>query len=300
MQRRDVPGAARAAVAAAIVAIAAAGVAGQNPAGQSDVPRTPWGHPDLQGVWSHTTTVPLERLAAPGGNAAAAEAETAGAGPAPLVVDTPDGRLPPLTARGRQRADAGAHDFTDGNVPVASWQELSLFDRCITRGLPGAMSPGVYNHNYQIMQTPTHVVLVVGTIRDSRIIPIDGRPHVGEGIRQWLGDSRGYWEGDTLVVETRNFSGKTNTRMATVFGGSENLRLFERFTRIDADTLDYRFTFEDPAEFTQPWTAAIPLTRSEGAVLEHACHEGNYAPAGEVITGSGVTEERTADESGRR
>ncbi len=298
MQRRDAPGAARAALAVAIVSLAAGGAAGQGPGGQSDVPRTPWGHPDLQGVWSHTTTVPLERLAAPGESPAAAEAEAAGA--APLVVDTADGRLPPLTARGRQRADAGAHEFPDGNVPVASWQELSLFDRCITRGLPGAMSPGVYNHKYQIMQTPTHVVLIVGMIRDSRIIPVDGRPPLGDGIRQWLGDSRGHWDGDTLVVETRNFSRKTNTRMPTVFGGSESLRLVERFTRVDADTLDYRFTFEDPAEFTQPWTAAITLTRGEGAVLEHACHEGNYAPEGEVITGSGVTEERTAAENGAR
>ena len=285
MKRRDAPGTTRLAVAVALVWLAAGGAAGQSPAGPSDVPRTPWGHPDLQGVWSHTTTVPLEHLAAP-----AAEPD----------AGTPGGRLPALTARGRQRADAGAHDFPDGNVPVASWQELSLFDRCITRGLPGAMSPGVYNHNYQILQTPTHVVLVVGTIRDSRIIPIDGRPHVGEGIRQWLGDSRGYWEGDTLVVETRNFSRKTNTRMTTVFGGSENLRLVERFTRSDADTLDYRFTFEDPAEFTRPWTAAIPLKKTEGSVFEHACHEGNSAPAGEVITGSRVTEERTAAESGRR
>ena len=298
MQRRDVPGAARAALAVAIVSLAAGGAAGQGPGGVSDVPRTPWGHPDLQGVWSHTTTVPLERLAVPG-ESPATEAEAA-VGSAPLVVDTADGRLPPLTARGRQRADAGAHDFPDGNVPVASWQELSLFDRCITRGLPGAMSPGIYSQNYQIMQTPTHVVLIVGMMRDSRIIPIDGRPHVGEGIRQWLGDARGYWDGDTLVVETRNFSRKTNTRMATVFGGSENLRLVERFTRGDADTLDYRFTFEDPDEFTQPWTAAIELTRGEGTVLEHACHEGNYAPEGEVITGSRLTEERTAAESGQR
>ncbi len=285
MKRRDAPGTTRLAIAVAMVSLAVGGAAGQSPAGQSDVPRTPWGHPDLQGVWSHTTTVPLERLATPG---------------AEPNAGTPDGRLPPLTERGRQRADAGAHDFPDGNVPVASWQELSLFDRCITRGLPGAMSPGVYNHNYQILQTPTHVVLVVGTIRDSRIIPIDGRPHVGEGIRQWLGDSRGYWEGDTLVVETRNFSRKTNTRMTTVFGGSENLRLVERFTRSDADTIDYRFTFEDPAEFTRPWTAAIPLKKTEGPIFEHACHEGNYVPEGEVITGSRVTEERTAAESGRR
>ena len=298
MQRRDVPEAVRATLVAAIVSLAAGGAAGQGPGGQSGVPPTPWGHPDLQGVWTHTTTVPLESRAAPGPGPTAAEAEAAGS--APLVVDTADGLLPPLTARGRQRADAGAHDFPDGNVPVASWQELSLFDRCITRGLPGAMSPGVYSQNYQIMQTPTHVVLIVGMMRDSRIIPIDGRPHVGEGIRQWLGDSRGYWDGDTLVVETRNFSRKTNTRMATVFGGSEHLRLVERFTRIDADTLGYRFTFEDPDEFTQPWTAAIELTRGEGSVLEHACHEGNYAPEGEVITGSGVTEDRTATESGQR
>ncbi len=298
MQRRDVPGATRATIAAAIVSLAVGAGAGQAPGTQSGAPRTPWGHPDLQGVWSHTTTVPLERLTAPGGPAA--ETQVAGTGTGPPVVETSDGGLPPLTARGRQRADAGAHEFPDGNVPVASWQELSLFDRCITRGLPGAMSPGGHSRNYQIMQTPTHVVLIVGMLRDSRIIPLDGRPHVGDGIRQWLGDSRGYWDGDTLVVETRNFSRKTNTRMATVFSGSANLRLVERFTRIDADTLGYRFTFEDPDEFTQPWTAAIELTRGAGAVPEHACHEGNYAPEGEVITGSRVTAERTAAGSGQR
>ena len=130
------------------------------------------------------------------------------------------------------------------------------------------MSPGFYNHNYHILQTPDHVVLVVEMIHDARIIPLDGRAHVGDDIRQWLGDSRGHWEGDTLVVETTNFTDKTNTRMQTVFGGSRSLRLVERFRRVDADNIDYQYTFEDAVEYTGPWTAAIPLSKIEGPLFE--------------------------------
>ena len=156
------------------------------------------------------------------------------------------------------------------------------------------MSPGFYNHNYHVLQTPDYVVFLVEMIHDARIIPIDGRPHIGDDIRQWLGDSRGHWEGDTLVVETTNFTGKANTRMQTVYGGSDNLRLVERFTRIDADTIDYRYTFEDPKEFTKPWTAAIPMNRIDGPLYEYACHEGNYAIEG-ILAGSRAIERATAE-----
>ena len=281
--------------------------------------KTLWGHPDLQGVWNNNTVVPLERPDSIEDKALLTDEEVAArfeqtsratfaerdgdpgfynefwfeygqdTNRTSLVVDPADGRLPTLTPRGKARADAGAHKFPDGIEPVASWTELSLFDRCITRGLPGAMSPGFYNHNYHILQTPTHVVMVVEMIHDARIIPIDDRPHIDDGIRQWLGDSRGHWDGNTLVVETTNFSDKTNTRMQTVFGGSDQLRLVERFTRIDANTIDYRYTFEDPTEFTGPWTASIPLNKIEGPLFEYACHEGNYAMEG-ILAGSRLTE----------
>ena len=294
-----------------------------NVAGQS---RTPWGDPDLQGVWNNNTVVPLERPDALAQQEVLTDEEVAArfqatsdatfaerdgdpgfynefwfeygkdSNQTSLVVDPSDGKLPPLTPKGQARADAGAHKFPDGIEPVASWEELSLFDRCITRGLPGAMSPGFYNHNYLILQTPDHVVLLVEMIHDARVIPLDDRGHIDDGIRQWLGDSRGHWEGDTLVVETTNFTDKVNTRMQTVFGGSENLRLVERFRRVDANTLDYQYTFEDPDEFAAPWTAAIPMSQIEGPIFEYACHEGNYAMEG-ILAGSRVSE---ASKSGSR
>ena len=143
------------------------------------------------------------------------------------------------------------------------------------------MIPGFYNHNYLILQTPDYVVLQVEMIHDARIIPVDGRPHLQPGIRQWLGDSRGYWEGDTLVVETTNFAEKAEERTAIgrfflSFSGGEHSRLVERFSRIDADTIDYRFTVTDPTVDTRPWTASIPMRQTEDALFEYACHEGNY------------------------
>ena len=277
--------------------------------------RTPWGDPDLQGIWNNNTVVPLERPEEHAGKDVLTDEEVAARFQATsdstfaesegdtgfynefwwewgrdtnrtaLLVDPPDGRLPPMTPQGRARADAGVHIFPEGREPVASWEELSLMDRCLTRGLPGGMMPGFYNHNYHILQTPHYVVMQVEMIHDARIIPLDGRPHINPDIRQWLGDSRGHWEGDTLVVETMNFTDKTNIRMVTVFGGSEHLRLVERFRRVDADTIDYQYTFDDPAEYTRPWTAAIPMNRIEGPLFEYACHEGNYAMEG-TLSGS--------------
>ncbi len=153
---------------------------------------------------------------------------------------------------------------------------INAWDRCITRGLPGAMISGFYNHNYHILQTPDYVVLVVEMIHDARIIPLDGRPHVSPHIQQWMGDARGHWEGNTLVVETTNFTGKILRRGGAVFGGDENARVVERFTRIDAETIDHQITVIDPTVWTGPWTAAIPMNKSQGTLFEYACHEGNY------------------------
>jgi hypothetical protein len=133
------------------------------------------------------------------------------------------------------------------------------------------MIPGPYNNNYQILQTPDNVVILSEMIHDARIVPIDGRPHVGQNIRQWFGDSRGRWEGNTLVVDTTNFTDKANYR-----GSTDGLHLIERFTRVDADTVKYEFTIDDPTTFTKKWTAAIPMARTDEQIYEYACHEGNY------------------------
>ena len=141
--------------------------------------------------------------------------------------------------------------------------------------------PGFYNHNYNILQTSDYVVIQVEMIHDTRVIPLDGRSHISPTIRQWLGNSRGHWEGDTLVVETMNFTEKAREQRVemanVVFGISEHMRLIERFTRVDTDTIDYQFTVVDPTTYTKPWTAAIPMTAIEGPLFEYACHEGNYA-----------------------
>ena len=273
-------------------------------------PQTPWGHPDLQGVWTNTTTTPLERPDDLVGKEVLSEEEWAlrnpestlsddrpGAGVGfyndfwldqgqlsmrtSLIVDPGDGQFPPVTAEEQQaqvrRSDTYISDRFD------SWEDFNTYDRCITRGLPGAMVPGFYNHNYQILQTPDYVVIIVEMIHDARIIPLDGRSHISPTIRQWLGDSRGHWEGNTLVVETTNSTDKVQARayprrdIHTVFGGDDQLHLIERFTRVDSDTIDYQFTVTDPTIWTGPWTAAIPMRKLGNQLFEYACHEGNYS-----------------------
>ena len=195
-----------------------------------------------------------------------------------LIVDPPHGRLPDVTPWAQRQADDLLAVRASASYP-ARWEEPSVFERCITRGLPATMMPGFYNHNYQILQTPGYVVIYAEMIHDARIIPLDGRPQIDADIRQWMGDSRGRWEGDTLVVETANFTGKVYERRVsnTVFGASREMRLVERFRRVDEDTLDYRLTVTDPRTFAAPWTAAIPMTTLDGPIIEYACHEGNYS-----------------------
>jgi len=153
--------------------------------------------------------------------------------------------------------------------------------------------PTGYNSNYQIVQGPGYVMILVEMIHDARLIPLDGRPHLAPGIRQWLGDSRGHWEGNTLVVDTTNFNSKTAFR-----GSSENLHLVERFTRTDADTIRYEFTVDDPATFTKPWTAEIPMRKTRGPIYEYACSEGNYSLA-DILKGARAEEKRAAEESSK-
>ena len=160
-----------------------------------------------------------------------------------------------------------------------TWEDVNIYERCITRGMPGTMMPGFYNHNYLILQTPGYVVIRAEMVHDTRVVPLDGRPHIDPSIRQWLGDSRGWWDGDTLVVETTNLTDKVFERRFsnTVYGTGRHMRLVERFTRVDAETIDYRFTVTDPTTFQRPWTASTPMVTLDGPLFEYACHEGNYA-----------------------
>ena len=186
-----------------------------------------------------------------------------------IVVDPADGRIPQLTPQARNAASARA--AIAARRPEGP-EDFALPIRCIvwpTAGPP--MIAGPYNNNYQIVQTRDYVVILNEMIHDARIIPLDGRPHLPSTIRQWMGDARGHWEGKTLVVDTTNFTGKTNFR-----GSGESLHLTERFTRVDAGTLLYEFTVDDPKAFTRPWAAALPIAKSDELIYEYACHESNY------------------------
>ena len=187
-----------------------------------------------------------------------------------LIVDPPDGKIPALTPEARQRVAAGG----EANQRLAEGPEdRPLSERCILRPNSGPpMLPGGYNNNFQLLQAPGQVVIFNEQIHDARIIPTDGRPHLPQSVRQWMGDSRGRWEGDTLVIETTNFTDKVSFR-----GSGANMQLIERFTRVDANTLLYEFTVNYPRSFTKPWTAQIPMTRTDEPIFEYACHEGNYS-----------------------
>ncbi|HET7132104.1 MAG TPA: hypothetical protein VFJ95_07640 [Gammaproteobacteria bacterium] len=187
-----------------------------------------------------------------------------------LVLDPPDGKVPPLTEEAQQRA-AALRDARKGRGPADSYTDRSLYDRCITRGVPGSMMPAIYGNSYQIGQSPDAVTITYEMIHDTRVIPLDRGEHLSPAIRQYLGDARGYWEGNTLVVETTNFTDKTPYR-----GSSEHLKLVERFTPLGPDTLEWSVTFDDPHTWTRPWTFAMNLTHDETQPLfEYACHEGN-------------------------
>jgi len=204
-----------------------------------------------------------------------------------LIVDPPDGHLPALTPEAQKRVQdkrawMEAHS-TDGP------EGRSLGERCIlwaTAGPP--MLPGPYNNNFQIVQTRNQVVILNEMIHNARIIPLDGSPHVAANIRQWMGDSRGRWDGNTLVVDTTNFSDEYSFR-----GSDRNMHLTERFTRVSPDTLLYEFTVDDPTAFTKPWTVQIPVTRTKGPIFEYACHEGNYAMT-DILAGARAAEKRAA------
>jgi hypothetical protein len=293
-------------------------------------PRTPDGQPDLQGFWTNTTYTPLQR---PDNvtkefytkeeaqemvkHAAIDEAEQTVPGTIPdvhydftqfgldrsqgafalnlrtsLIVDPPDGKLPPLSAEGRKRAAERAEATKRRGGPYDAPQNQPLSVRCILMDRNGPpMLAGAYNNNYQIVQAPGYVMILVEMLHDVRMIPLDGGPHLPPTLRQWQGDSIGRWDGDTLVVETTNFTDKTAFQ-----GSTENMRLIERFTRVAEDTMLYRFTVEDPATWTRPWSAEVPWRKTVGPIFEHACHEGNYGLAN-ILAGARAEEKRAAEQA---
>ena len=203
-----------------------------------------------------------------------------------LIIDPPNGRIPDLTASGQRTADARRAYRQEH--PADSWVDRSAYDRCILGFNAGPpITPGGYNQNLHLFQTPDHVVLVTEMVHTVRVVPLDGRPALSDGVRQWSGDSRGHWEGETLIVETSNFNDQRGWR-----GSTTNMKLVERYTRVDADTLDYEFTVIDPETWTSSWTASIPMRRSLNPMYEYACHEGNHSMDG-ILAGRRA-EERAA------
>ncbi|HEY7300691.1 MAG TPA: hypothetical protein VH684_22570 [Xanthobacteraceae bacterium] len=208
-----------------------------------------------------------------------------------LIIDPPDGRFPPMTPEGKRRMERRAevrHNTELGHPIADSWEDRPLQERCLlglNAGPP--MFPGAYNNNVQIFQNGNFVVLLNEMVHDARVIPMDGRPH--GHIPQWKGDSRGHWEGDTLVVDTINFK-----RDTTLPGSTANMHLTERLTRADPDTLVYEFTVDDPTTWTRPWTAQVPMSKTDEPIYEYACHEGNYALPG-ILAGARADEKAAAE-----
>jgi hypothetical protein len=268
--------------------------------------RTPWGDPDIAGTWSSDDLrgVPVQRpdqfagraelsdeefakRQAENGDTRTRELNRVGAfrndvgtrtfRQTSLVVEPADGRIPPITPDAQR--EVNLRQLQRSNAP-ASWTDRSLYDRCITRGVFGSVLPVIYGNGNQIVQSQGYVSITYEMVHDTRIIPLDSRPHIGKRIKQYLGDARGHWEGNTLVVETTNFLGDT-TGVGGNGGGaptSDALHVVERFTRVAADTLNYEASIDDPKTFTRPFKLLLPLTTQPGyQVLPYDCHEGNLA-----------------------
>jgi hypothetical protein len=205
-----------------------------------------------------------------------------------LVTDPPDGHVPPNTAEAQAR-NAARTRTRQARGPADSYEDRSLYDRCITRGIPGSMMPAIYGNAYQIHQGPGFVAIRYEMVNETRIIPLDGRAHVGSTIREYLGDARGHWDGSTLVVETTNFTDKTAYR-----GSSGNLRMIERFKPVGPDIVEWSVTFDDSQTWPRPWTFTMNLTKVDDSQqpFEYACHEGNYGLVN-ILTAA-RTEERAA------
>jgi hypothetical protein len=295
------------------VAFGTSGVLGQTRetgARPYTAPRTPWGDPDLQGIYTNKDEngIPLQKPDGLGAEslddvdddelrdlirerneraertaAGIGGAET-GAGPthwyehygaknsrAWLIVDPPDGRTPPLTAEAQKRTQERAA-AREGRGPADSWTDRSMYDRCISRGLPGSMMPAIYGNSYEITQAPGIVAIRYEMIHETRIIPLDGRPAPPKSLHSFMGYARGRFEGDTLVVETTNFDPRTAYRNAN----ADTLKVIERFKPVAGDKVEWTVRFDDPMTWTKPWAFAMNLTKDESqGVFEYACHEGN-------------------------
>jgi len=272
-----------------------------------ETPLTPWGHPDIQGVWDRRTITPLQRPERFADTPFLNEAQVAqyealsaqrsdgrpidfgrsgisvhdpgdldygstvlATGQTSLVVDPPNGIIPSYVEMADTRLAIEQRE-NEGRGAADSWLDRSLQERCITWGIPQGMLPQAYNNNIQIVQSENHVAIVVEMVHDARIIPLHNLSPLPETITQWHGSPRGHWEGNTLVVESTNFSSKSNFRRANI-----NLKLIERFTRVSDNFLMYEFTVEDDTTWTRPWTVSFPMVSSDLKVYEFACHEGNY------------------------
>jgi hypothetical protein len=254
--------------------------------------RTPDGQPDIQGIWLNFDNTPFEAPLPKPAAPPAAAAPAPNVGPAPefavhghvvsktrrsMVVDPPDGRVPVMKWAEDKR------DYDLAHIPDAPEHETPWV-RCITRGHPAGMFTAGYNNAYQIIQIPGYVVMAFEMIHETRIIPIDGRPKLGDGIRQWNGEPRGRWEGNTLVVESTNYNNKGSIATSGATGRmrgipqTDGMTVVERFTRTGPDTIEYSVTVQDPKVYTRPWTVAMPLNRDDSyQMFEYSCHEGNYA-----------------------
>src|SRR5262249_20184830 len=307
---------------ATILIPACAPVAGRNrPAETNDAepatkwtpPQTPDGQPDIQGIWTNYTNTPFEvfdEKDQPGLYAGDPDGTGRGTGPGfindsferklskgrSLVVDPPSGRVPIMPWAEEKRNYRLGHIQDD-------WVNFTAWERCITRGVPGGIFPTGYGSGYQILQGPGYVAIVYEMIHEARIIPVDGRRHVGSGIRLWNGDSRGRWEGDTLVVDITNYNAKGNlatnaaSQRVRSVPQSEDLHVVERFRRVDEHTIDYEAVIKDPKVFTAPWKVSMNLNlEPEYKLFEYACHEGNHAVPNTLSAGR--TKDRAATRAG--
>ena len=317
------------AIGLAVAALVPALAQNQKGAKSWSMPKTPDGVPDLQGYWTNNSYTPLERpkdvtkefytkdeLKAVEKAAAARESEQTEPGTVAdvhydftqfgldrsqtrltqnlrtsMIIDPPDGRLPPVTAEGQKRAADRAAERRAQGAQYDKVQNIVLGSRCIFMNAGPPMMPPGYNPAYQIVQGPGVVMILIEMLHEVRVIPTDGRPHAPASVRSWLGDPRGHWEGDTLVVETTNFNDKVAYR-----GASENMKVVERFTRLSDDEIRYQFTVTDPSTWERPWTAEMPFVKINGPIFEHACHEGNYGIAN-TLAGARLAEKKAAEEA---
>ena len=283
-------------------------------------PKTPWGDPDLEGLWPGSLNIPLQRPESFGERNILTDEELAARDKAEaqrvennrwieyypavrqasLIVDPKNGRLPPMTPdaakRNREmRNGLGAPSLAGVKKRADSWKDFDLWGRCITRGLIGSMIPGnPYNKGNQILQAPGYIVIRNEMVHEARIIPLDGRPHVGPNLRAYMGDGRGHWEGNTLVVETTNFVNDIGMNGLNFALLTDQLRVVERFARTAPDELSYDATVEDPGTWIRPWTMHVPFKLDEKYTLyEYACHEGNYGLA-DILKGAREEERKRA------